>query len=76
MLIIISRYIDRMRFAAYMAVSFYHIFSYSSGYILYHYIHDCMFCMLLFNFVNYVFLLLCFLIFMYVPFCLLCYSVY
>ena len=36
----------------------YHIFSYSSGSILYYCIHGCMFCMLMFNSVNYVFFLL------------------
>jgi len=68
MSIIIRRYIDHMKFAAYMAVSiitfvhivldlfciivYMHIYTYI-------YIYGCMFCMLLFNFVNYV-LLLCY----------------
>jgi len=60
-----------MRFAAY------HIFSHSFGSILYHSICGCMFCMLLFNFVNYVFLLLCLyiLIVMYAPFRAFCFIV-
>ena len=58
--IIIRRYIDQMRFAAYMAISFITLFPYHSGSILYHCIDDCMFCMLLLNSVNYVFLLLCY----------------
>jgi hypothetical protein len=37
----------------------YHILSYSFGSILYHCIYGCMFCTLLFSFVNYIFLLLC-----------------
>ena len=38
-----------------MAVSFITFFPYSSGSILYYFIYGCMFCMLPFNFVNYVF---------------------
>jgi len=57
--IIIRRYIDQMKFTAYMAILFNAFFSRSSGSILYHCVYGCMFCMLLFNFVNYVFLLLC-----------------
>jgi hypothetical protein len=37
----------------------YHILSYTFVSILYHCMYGCMFCMLLFNFVNYVILLLC-----------------
>ena len=57
--IIIRRSIDQVKFGTYMAVSFIPIFSYSFGSILYHCIYGCVFCMLLFNFLNYVFLLLC-----------------
>ena len=41
----------------------------------YHCTYGCMFCMLLFNFVDYVFLLLCLciLIVMYVLFCIFCF---
>ena len=54
-----------------------HILSYSFGSILYNCIYGCMFCMLLFNFVNDVLLLLrlCILIVMYVPFWVLCFIV-
>ena len=38
----------------------YHTLSYSFGSIMYEYIYGCMVCMLLFNFVHYVFLLLCY----------------
>jgi hypothetical protein len=41
------------------------IFSYSSGSILYNCLSGCMFCVLLFNFVNYVLLLLCILTVVY-----------
>ena len=54
---IIRRYVDHMKFVAYMAFFLYHTISYSSDPIFYHCIYGCMFCMLLFNFVNYVFLL-------------------
>ena len=73
---IISRYIDHMKFAAYMVFFCYHSLSCSFGSIFYHCIYGCMFCMLLFNFVNYVFLLLCFYVFLLL--CMFCfvYSVF
>jgi len=58
--IIIRRYRDHMKFACCLYARFvYHILSYSYGSILYHCIYGCMFCMHLFNFVNFVSLLLC-----------------
>ena len=70
----IRRHVDHVNFAAYTALSFNHILSYSFGSIFYHCMYGCMFCMLLFNFVNYVILslCLCILIVMYVLFCVLC----
>ena len=63
----------RMNFTACMDVSFIIFLSYASGSILYHRIYGCMFCILLFNFVNYVFLLLSYVFFCYVyVFLLLC----
>ena len=60
-----------------MAVSFMTFFPYSSVSILYYCIYGCMFCMLPFNFVNYVLLLLCIriLIVICVPFQVLCFIV-
>ena len=54
--IIIRRYIDQMKFTAYMDISFIKFFSYSSGSFLYHCTYGCAFCMFLFHFVSYVFI--------------------
>jgi hypothetical protein len=51
---IIRRYIDQVKFAAYM-VFVYHILSYSFGYSFYNFIYGCVFCMFLLNCVNYEF---------------------
>jgi hypothetical protein len=52
--IIIRRYIDHI-----WLFLLSHFFPYSSVSILYYCIYSCKFCMLLFNFVKYIFLLLC-----------------
>ena len=62
-----------MKFAAYMAFFVDRILSDSFDSILYHFMYGCMFCMLLFSFVNYVFLLLCILIVMFMhSYCYVC----
>jgi len=51
-----------MNFADYMTVSFITFFPYFFS-ISYYLIYDCMFCMFMFNFVNYVFVLLRYVLF-------------
>jgi hypothetical protein len=66
---IIRRYIDHMNFAAFMAFLFIIFLHVLLGF--YHCVYGCMFCILLFNSVSYVFLLLCLciLIVMYTLYC-------
>jgi hypothetical protein len=73
---IIRGYMDNMKFAAFMAFSFIiHVFLHVLLVLFfYHRVYGCMFCILLFNSVSYVFLLLrlCILV-MYALLCIFCF---
>ena len=70
---IIGGYIIHRKFAAFVAFSFI-IFFYVLLVLFYYCVFGCMFCILLFNSISYVFLsCLCILIIMYVLFCVFCF---
>ena len=56
---IIGGYIDPRKFAAFMAFSFIIFLHVLLVHFFYHCVYGCMFCILLFNFVSYIYLLLC-----------------
>ena len=76
---IITRYTDQMKFAVYMVFLLSHSFMFFLQHFLSFCIYGCMFCMLLFNFVDYIFLLLylCILIVMLkLSYCYVCSVLY
>ena len=67
---IIRRYIDHMKFAVYVAFLSSYTYSFMFfWFFFYHCVTSCMFCILLYNSVSYVFLLLCLCILIVCMFC-------
>jgi len=69
---LLDDFIDRKKFAAFMAVSFITFFHILLGSALCHCIYGCTFCLFLLNFVNYIFVLLCIIVMFKYSYCYIC----